>query len=317
LSGTGQVYYTLDGTDPRQQGGGVHPAAVLYTGPIRLTGDAVVTVRALNGDEWSPRDQATFAVDQVPADASNFRLSEIHYHPALSDETEFLEWTNPGSQTVNVQDVVVSGGVRFAFRNSATTKVEPGGRVLLVRNQEAFILAYPGTEQFIAGTFEGSLSNGGDTITVRGQANALIQELTYDDDVSLGWPALPDGGGPSLQAIGAGLECGPARCDWRPSAINGGTPGQAEFPIGDSTLDRVFNSSDLVLVFQAGKYENAIVGDANWADGDWNGDGDFTTSDLVLAFQQGNYLAAAHELSVDRVFAILATAVRPRPAVRT
>lgn len=57
---------------------------------------------------------------------------------------------------------------------------------------------------------------------------------------------------------------------------------------GDSNLDGVFNSTDLVLVFQAGKYETGIQ-DADWATGDWNEDGYFNSSDLVLAFQEGHY----------------------------
>jgi hypothetical protein len=61
--------------------------------------------------------------------------------------------------------------------------------------------------------------------------------------------------------------------------------------LGDTNGDGRFDSSDLVLVFQAGKYENAIAGDSVFAEGDWNGDGDFDSSDLVLAFQLGTYEA--------------------------
>jgi hypothetical protein len=58
---------------------------------------------------------------------------------------------------------------------------------------------------------------------------------------------------------------------------------------GDSNLDGEFNSSDLVTVFEAGEYEDAIQGNSGWAEGDWNGDGDFTTADLVAAFEDGGY----------------------------
>jgi hypothetical protein len=58
---------------------------------------------------------------------------------------------------------------------------------------------------------------------------------------------------------------------------------------GDANLDRVFNSLDLVTVFQAGEYEDAVAGNSGWSDGDWNCDGDFTTSDLVHAFIRGGY----------------------------
>ncbi|MCA9200361.1 MAG: hypothetical protein KDA87_22630 [Planctomycetales bacterium] len=57
--------------------------------------------------------------------------------------------------------------------------------------------------------------------------------------------------------------------------------------------DPEFTTSDLVMVFQAGEYEDSLVGNSNWSDGDWNGDGEFTSSDLVLAFGAGGYEASA------------------------
>ena len=58
---------------------------------------------------------------------------------------------------------------------------------------------------------------------------------------------------------------------------------------GDSNLDGLFDSSDLVNVFVAGLFEDGVNQNAGWAEGDWDGDLDFTTSDLVLAFQAGTY----------------------------
>ena len=60
---------------------------------------------------------------------------------------------------------------------------------------------------------------------------------------------------------------------------------------GDSNLDGVFNSTDLVAIFSAGEFEDDTVKNSTWADGDWNGDWEFTTSDLVLAFKEGGYTA--------------------------
>ncbi|MCA9217562.1 MAG: matrixin family metalloprotease, partial [Planctomycetales bacterium] len=58
---------------------------------------------------------------------------------------------------------------------------------------------------------------------------------------------------------------------------------------GDANLDRVFDSSDLVRIFQAGEYDDGIGGNSTWIEGDWNGDGEFDSSDLILAFQAGWY----------------------------
>jgi len=56
---------------------------------------------------------------------------------------------------------------------------------------------------------------------------------------------------------------------------------------GDANLDGLFNTSDLVTVFQAGLFES--TGDAGWGQGDWNGDSRFNSGDLVAAFQDGGF----------------------------
>jgi hypothetical protein len=58
---------------------------------------------------------------------------------------------------------------------------------------------------------------------------------------------------------------------------------------GDANLDGRFDSSDLVLIFQAGEYEDSTEDNSTWSEGDWNCDGDFNSADLVLAFQLGAY----------------------------
>jgi hypothetical protein len=58
---------------------------------------------------------------------------------------------------------------------------------------------------------------------------------------------------------------------------------------GDSNLDGQFDSTDLVAVFTAGQYEDAVSLNSTWSTGDWNGDGDFASGDLVAAFQDGGY----------------------------
>lgn len=101
----------------------------------------------------------------------------------------------------------------------------------------------------------------------------------------------------------------------------------AQTSMGDVDLNGQFDSSDLVAVFQAGRYEQEI--DASWATGDWTGDQRFSSSDLVAAFQDGGYEQALR-LGATRVtavpepwggmlsgWALMALAVkrRPRPSL--
>ena len=43
----------------------------------------------------------------------------------------------------------------------------------------------------------------------------------------------------------------------------------------------------MIQVFTAGKYETGQA--AGWAEGDWNADGVFNSSDMVMAFIDGGY----------------------------
>ena len=56
---------------------------------------------------------------------------------------------------------------------------------------------------------------------------------------------------------------------------------------GDADLNGEFNTTDLVNVFQAGKFETGQP--ATWATGDWDADGLFSTADFVEAFQDGGF----------------------------
>lgn len=59
--------------------------------------------------------------------------------------------------------------------------------------------------------------------------------------------------------------------------------------VGDSNDDGIFDSSDLVAVLAAGRYEDDIPGNTTFDEGDWNQDGDFDSGDLVFALAAGNY----------------------------
>ena len=65
--------------------------------------------------------------------------------------------------------------------------------------------------------------------------------------------------------------------------------------VGDSNGDGVFNSSDLIIVFSAGLYEEDGI--AGWQAGDWNCDGKFNSTDLIAVFTDGSYERTAHASS--------------------
>ena len=68
--------------------------------------------------------------------------------------------------------------------------------------------------------------------------------------------------------------------------------GKLRVPIGDVNLDAVFDSTDLVTVFRAGEYDDAIKDNSTWSEGDWNCDGDFNSSDFITVFRRGTIAGA-------------------------
>jgi hypothetical protein len=147
-----------------------------------------------------------------------------------------------------------------------------------------------------------------------------IHDFTYDDS----WYPVTDGDGPSLQIEDerGELDLWSAPEGWGPSLANGGTPGAVDALLpGDSNHDGIFNSTDMVVVFQAGEYEDGIADNSTFEEGDWNGDGDFNSEDMVYVFQLGHYSIAARPqravpiplIDADVAAALLATSGRPSP----
>ncbi len=68
--------------------------------------------------------------------------------------------------------------------------------------------------------------------------------------------------------------------------------------IGDVDFDGVFDSHDLVLLFQLNEFEDNVAGNSTYRDGDWNLDGDFTSDDLLFALSRKGYQGRAAEPEV-------------------
>lgn len=326
----GIIYVSTDGSDPRASGGGIRESAIQMNSGDSITINSATTVKArvLNGAEWSPITSSQFFVEPF-ANVNSLHLSELHYNPAQpteseeelgftdKDDFEFLEFVNVSDSAIDLSSVqleqtLVDGGnegVHFDFAAGAMTILGPGERVLVVENLAAFEARY-GTDLPVAGSWSGGLRNSSETITLTDDQGGILQ-FAYDD----AWHESTDGGGFSLEIVNesdTNLANWGQAASWQASAVIGGTPGSASTsPIpGDSNEDGVFNSSDLILVFQAGEYEDGIAGNSTFAEGDWNQDGDFDSGDLVFAFQAGTYT----EDDAPAAMALFHTAQeRPRP----
>lgn len=228
IGGTGTVYFTTDGSDPRAVGGGI--AGTAFSSPFDLDSTTVVNARSFSGGQWSPLTKATFAI------ASNsIAFSEIDYHPSEatpaelatlgvasidSDEFEFIEVVNfdPAS-SINLLDFELRSGLEFTFGDAT---LAPGETAVIVENQEAFEARY-GMGVNVIGQWTGGLSNNSDTIELFDATDTLIDAVTYSD--SSPWPVAADGDGPALTRVGPTMD-GNSPTSWIAEQT---TPGTADF----------------------------------------------------------------------------------------
>jgi hypothetical protein len=218
----GTIYYTLDGSDPRLPGGGISPKAQVYSGGLRLSGNARTVARALSGSRWSGPATASYYVS-IPFLA----VTEILYHPApppaasphTAGDYEFVEFKNTGSTELNLLGFRLTGEIEFAFPDYL---LRPGERVLLVGNRAAFEARY-GTGRPIAGEYLGGLNDGGGRLVVTGPLGEPVLDFAFND----AWHPVTDGLGFSLvlRDENTSRDRFSQAGSWRVSAAPGGSPG--------------------------------------------------------------------------------------------
>ena len=241
------IYFTTDGTDPRESGGAVSGSAQAYSTAIPVNGVTNIAMRVLSGGNWSGLVSGLFLLAE-PAAADNLRVTELHYNPSDptpgemdagitdADSFEFLELKNVGTQSIDLNGVSIGGGIEFTFAD--TTILQPGEQVVIAADQPAFWLRY-GFQPRVVGEYSGQLNNGGEDLLVRDTNNNLIQAFTYQDGNSAaeaGWPTTPDGSGPSLVVVDTSGDYS-SPITWRASVLPGGTPSAPRFVAADIYRD--------------------------------------------------------------------------------
>ncbi len=221
MSATNEIYYTLDGSDPREFGtGAISPSAALYAAgsPVILSNSVIVKARARFTTNWSALADATFQVAELTIP---LRITEIMYNPVGGDAYEYLELKNISGYAINVGSYSFSG-ITYIF--PPQTVLAPGATIVLASD------ANPGNWSGRYGVtpfgyFDGSLSNGGEKIAIRDPEGNVVYSLDYNDEN--GWDTLADTAGYSLEIRDVfGDPDNPA--NW--FVVENGSPGTASAP---------------------------------------------------------------------------------------
>ena len=240
---TGDIYYTLDGTDPRAVGGVAQ--GTKYSGKIVINSSTILKTRFYSGSDqvWSALAEKTFLFNDVYGE--QLAIDEIMYHPE-DGYPEFIEIMNFGDSPVNLNGFELSGGINYLFRNSEI--LQPGAGVVLTNDNVLFTSVY----NFSAfGQYEKRLSNSGETIYLTNGFNQLVDSVAYSDTIP--WPVMADGDGYSLELIDPALD-NALPSSWKASDKIHGSP---------------FNSN-ILTDFDAVVYPNPFFNEVNIEFGDEN-----------------------------------------------
>lgn len=270
----GTIYYTLDGSDPRQVGGGVSSSAIEYTGPINLANTSTIRARALNNGVWSAIDQADFTSTVPTPEQEYLRVAELHYNPTGAtaaeqaagftdgDQFEFIELINTSTtDTIDLAGVSFVNGVNVTLgapQPLTPVLLAPGERALLVSDLAAFTERYGQSvvdNSAYVTQYAGRLDNGGERLTLQDAFGNTIQSFKYEDGNDEGeeaWPTEPDGDGPSLVIVDTAGDYDDG-ANWAVSRTANGTPGEDEVPrlVGDLDHNGEVDVFDIIAAFDA------------------------------------------------------------------
>ncbi len=222
----GAVYYTCDGSDPREAfSGAVAAGALLATGaPVVLAQSALVKARVWHTGVWSALAEALFWCTN---DNAALRVTELMYQPRGGAEYEFIEVKNTGSTTLPIAGLHFSEGIHAAVPEGVL--LPPGELYVMITHRRLFDQRYPAApagERYL-----GQLDNAGEKITLCDAFSNVIESFTYVP----AWQPLTQGQGCSLVRRtpygNPGLSS-----SWRASTFENGSPGADDPEPGAATV---------------------------------------------------------------------------------
>ena len=220
------------------------------------------------------------------ASQNALRVTELNFNPAApsaaellalpgvqAGDFEFIELVNTGITPLNIGGASFDKGLTFTFPANFT--LQGGQRCVVVALTAAYNLRYGGAGAVVAGQFEGSLDNNGETIQLLDSVGESVLQFTYDPL----WYGVPTPGNPSVIMAAPGYSLvtrtgNPAwdgyetATNWALADTAGGTPGA-----GDTTFANVYLGWRKSY-FSAAEEANASVGGAA-ADADFDGRSNF------------------------------------------
>lgn len=219
----GSIYFTIDGSDPRDAAGAISSSAVNgdMSYALNLVQSSIINARVFDGTEWSA--VATLRVN-VNDYVYGIQISEIHYNPLQGEgfagsQYEFIEIKNVSDRPINLTNASFTDGIEYSF--NIETIVNPGEFIVLASQPYVFAMRY-NFEPY--GKYTGQLNNGGENITLSSATGQTLASVKYGDNTP--WPTSADGLGFSIVPVNSDLTNNwDDATNWRASSVLHGTPG--------------------------------------------------------------------------------------------
>jgi len=245
----GTLYYTLNGTDPRNNGNGVYSGALfsLYDVNLSINKSAILKARILYNGEWSALTLMNFI--RPVEDYSDLKVTELHYHPPDyingSDtidgkDLEFIEFKNTGNSAINLSGLVLDSAVYYQFPEN----------ILLAPKQFFVVVSKPSKFYdyyglIASGNHQGNFSNAGEEVLLTDANGNKIINFLYDD--SAPWTSAADGDGYSLSSAEINPAGDPANYFyWTQSVMKDGNP-FADNTITDTETPVSYQEGSLIV----------------------------------------------------------------------
>ncbi len=227
INPSGNIYYTLNGNDPRRAGGGFNSGTIFSNSNVLLSIEesTLIIARVFNNGIWSAPCEVRFIKPEL--DYSDLKITEVHYHPedvingsdTLSGKDfEFIELKNTSDHSLNLSGLELDSAVHYIFPEN--TLLPPKGFYVITSKSAAFYEYYG---LIASGNYQGNLSNSGEEILLKDAEGRSIINFIYED--SPPWPGSADGDGYSMASVEKEPVGNPVDFKyWRNSVNKGGNP---------------------------------------------------------------------------------------------
>ncbi len=197
---TGDIYYTLDGSDPRLAGDGISFSAIKLstTATLPISSTTILKARVLSNDIWSSLNHIDFLSESE--DYSQLKVTELMYHPmdmingndtADGTDLEFIEFKNIGGSAMNLSGLKLDSAVHYTFQGYSV--LAPKGFFVVASKPSKFYDRYG---LVASGNYQGHFSNSGEYVLLTDSTGNPLISFTYDDHSP--WPEQADGKGYSM-----------------------------------------------------------------------------------------------------------------------